>query len=52
MISGALQVAVDDINYNTSLLPNYKLDYIFNNTCGDEMRSNFCIIIVFEILVK
>uniref|UniRef100_A0A915CXI3 Receptor ligand binding region domain-containing protein n=1 Tax=Ditylenchus dipsaci TaxID=166011 RepID=A0A915CXI3_9BILA len=39
MISGALQVAIDDVNYNSSLLPNHKLHYIFNNTCGDEMRS-------------
>ncbi|KAI1715408.1 receptor family ligand binding region domain-containing protein [Ditylenchus destructor] len=38
-ISGALQVAIDDVNYNSSLLPNHKLTYIFNNTCGDEMRS-------------
>uniref|UniRef100_A0A914H865 Guanylate cyclase n=1 Tax=Globodera rostochiensis TaxID=31243 RepID=A0A914H865_GLORO len=38
-ISGALQVAIDDVNSNPKLLPNYRLRYIFNNTCGDEYRS-------------
>uniref|UniRef100_A0A183CED9 Guanylate cyclase n=1 Tax=Globodera pallida TaxID=36090 RepID=A0A183CED9_GLOPA len=35
----ALQVAIDDVNSNPKLLPNYRLRYIFNNTCGDEYRS-------------
>nr|CAD2171192.1 unnamed protein product [Meloidogyne enterolobii] len=39
MISGALQVAIDYVNNNPDMLPGYKLKYIFNNTCGDEMRS-------------
>ncbi|VDM94971.1 unnamed protein product [Thelazia callipaeda] len=39
MISGALKVAVDDVNADSALLPNYKLAYIFNNTCGDEQKS-------------
>jgi hypothetical protein len=39
MISGALQVAIDYVNSNPDMLPGYKLEYIFNNTCGDEMRS-------------
>uniref|UniRef100_A0A915Q3I8 Guanylate cyclase n=1 Tax=Setaria digitata TaxID=48799 RepID=A0A915Q3I8_9BILA len=39
MISGALQVAVDDVNDDPELLPNHKLTYIFNNTCGDEQQS-------------
>ncbi|VDK69516.1 unnamed protein product [Litomosoides sigmodontis] len=39
MISGALQVAVDDVNADPELLPNHKLIYIFNNTCGDEQQS-------------
>jgi len=41
MISGALQVAIDYVNNNPDMLPGYKLKYIFNNTCGDEMRSLF-----------
>ncbi|VBB30422.1 unnamed protein product [Acanthocheilonema viteae] len=39
MISGALQVAVDDVNADPELLPNHKLTYVFNNTCGDEQQS-------------
>ena len=39
MISGAIQVAIDDVNNDPELLPNHRLKYIFNNTCGDEMRS-------------
>lgn len=39
MISGAIQVAIDDINNNNLILPNYTLKYIFGNTCGDEIRS-------------
>ncbi|VDN43765.1 unnamed protein product [Gongylonema pulchrum] len=39
MISGALQVAVDDVNADPALLPKHKLTYIFNNTCGDELQS-------------
>ncbi|VDK69925.1 unnamed protein product [Onchocerca ochengi] len=39
MISGALQVAVDDVNADPELLPNHRLTYTFNNTCGDEKRS-------------
>ncbi|VDM21098.1 unnamed protein product [Wuchereria bancrofti] len=39
MISGALQVAVDDVNADPELLPNHKLVYTFNNTCGDEQQS-------------
>lgn len=41
MISGALQVAVDDVNADPELLPNHKLIYTFNNTCGDEQYSIF-----------
>uniref|UniRef100_A0A914Z0Q9 Guanylate cyclase n=1 Tax=Panagrolaimus superbus TaxID=310955 RepID=A0A914Z0Q9_9BILA len=39
MISGALEVAIEEINANPNLLSNYKLVYLFNNTCGDEKRS-------------
>ncbi|KJH52071.1 ligand-binding protein, receptor family [Dictyocaulus viviparus] len=39
MISGALQVAVDEINSDPNLLPNHKLTYIFDNTCGKEKKS-------------
>lgn len=39
MISGAIQVAIDDVNNDPNLLPDHKLKYIFNNTCGNEMRS-------------
>lgn len=39
MISGALQVAVDDVNADPELLPNHKLTYTYNNTCGDEQQS-------------
>lgn len=44
MISGALQVAVDDVNADPKLLPNHKLIYIFNNTCGDEQQSSICFV--------
>lgn len=39
MISGALQVAVNEINANPNLLPNHRLNYIFDNTCGKERQS-------------
>uniref|UniRef100_A0A1I7X9L4 ANF_receptor domain-containing protein n=1 Tax=Heterorhabditis bacteriophora TaxID=37862 RepID=A0A1I7X9L4_HETBA len=39
MISGALQVAINEINDDPTLLPNHKLTYIFDNTCGSEMSS-------------
>ncbi|CAI4232715.1 unnamed protein product [Auanema sp. JU1783] len=39
MISGALQVAIDEINASNDILPNHKLTYTFENTCGDERRS-------------
>lgn len=39
MISGAMQVAVDDVNADKKLLANYTLSYIFSNTCGDEKQS-------------
>lgn len=32
-------MAIDDVNYNSTLLPNHRLSYIFNNTCGDDKRS-------------
>jgi hypothetical protein len=38
-ISGALRVAIDDVNNNPELLPGYKLKYLYNNTCGEEIRS-------------
>jgi guanylate cyclase, other len=34
-----LQVAIDDINHNSSILPHHRLTYMFNNTCGDELKS-------------
>ncbi|VDM39574.1 unnamed protein product [Toxocara canis] len=39
MISGALHVAVEEVNADPTILPNHKLTYIFNNTCGDERQS-------------
>uniref|UniRef100_A0A7E4URV4 Guanylate cyclase n=1 Tax=Panagrellus redivivus TaxID=6233 RepID=A0A7E4URV4_PANRE len=39
MISGALQVAIEEVNANPDLLSDYELVYLFNNTCGDEKRS-------------
>lgn len=39
MISGALQVAIEEINANPHLLSDYNLVYLFNNTCGEEKRS-------------
>ncbi|KAK6012697.1 ligand-binding protein, receptor family [Ostertagia ostertagi] len=39
MISGALHVAVNEINANPDLLPNHRLNYIFDNTCGKERQS-------------
>uniref|UniRef100_A0AAF5I350 Guanylate cyclase n=1 Tax=Strongyloides stercoralis TaxID=6248 RepID=A0AAF5I350_STRER len=39
VISGALKFAVDEINSNPNLLPNYHIQYVFNNTCGDETLS-------------
>lgn len=39
MISGALQVAIEEINANPNLLADYRLVYIFNNTCGNEKKS-------------
>ncbi|KAI6177512.1 Guanylate cyclase [Aphelenchoides bicaudatus] len=38
-ISGALQVAIDDVNANRSILNDYKLNYLYENTCGKEERS-------------
>lgn len=43
MISGAIRVAIDDVNENPDLLPGYRLKYIYNNTCGDEIRSKIII---------
>ncbi|KAK5976017.1 Ligand-binding protein receptor family, partial [Trichostrongylus colubriformis] len=42
MISGALQVAVNEINANPNLLPNHRLTYIFDNTCGKERQKMNC----------
>ncbi|KAK6738823.1 hypothetical protein RB195_020741 [Necator americanus] len=39
MISGALHVAVNEINADPNLLPNHRLTYIFDNTCGKEKQS-------------
>jgi hypothetical protein len=36
---GALLVAIEDINKNPEILPDYKLTYIYNNTCGDEIKG-------------
>ncbi|CAD6195344.1 unnamed protein product [Caenorhabditis auriculariae] len=39
IISGALVVAVEEINNDTTLLPNHTLKYIFGNTCGNDTKS-------------
>uniref|UniRef100_A0A0N5CAT4 Guanylate cyclase n=1 Tax=Strongyloides papillosus TaxID=174720 RepID=A0A0N5CAT4_STREA len=39
LISGALKFAVDEINSNPDLLPDYYIRYVYNNTCGDEILS-------------
>uniref|UniRef100_A0A0N5A3Y9 Guanylate cyclase n=1 Tax=Parastrongyloides trichosuri TaxID=131310 RepID=A0A0N5A3Y9_PARTI len=39
LISGALKIAIDEINANPNLLPDYYVKYVFNNTCGDETLS-------------
>ncbi|MFH4974134.1 hypothetical protein AB6A40_000843 [Gnathostoma spinigerum] len=39
LISGALHVAIEEVNQDPFLLPNHRLTYIFNNTCGDEKKS-------------
>ncbi|GMR36337.1 hypothetical protein PMAYCL1PPCAC_06532 [Pristionchus mayeri] len=39
VISGALEVAIREINADPSILPNHTLSYIFRNTCGDEKIS-------------
>lgn len=51
MISGALQVAIDYVNNDPNMLPGYKLEYIFNNTCGDEMRSFIFKFILFKFFI-
>lgn len=38
-ISGALVVAIDEINNNPKLLPNHTLKYIWGNTCGNDTQS-------------
>lgn len=40
-VSGALQVAIDDINSNSTKLKGHKLNYLFGNTCGKEEWSRF-----------
>uniref|UniRef100_A0A1I8AX58 Guanylate cyclase n=1 Tax=Steinernema glaseri TaxID=37863 RepID=A0A1I8AX58_9BILA len=40
LISGAIVVAIDDINANPSILPDYHLSYVYNNTCGKERASS------------
>jgi hypothetical protein len=43
-ISGAIVVAIDDINQNPALLPDYRLSYLFDNTCGNNRQgTDFCI---------
>ncbi|ESO83957.1 hypothetical protein LOTGIDRAFT_108278 [Lottia gigantea] len=39
VISGALTYAVDEINQNTSILPEYHLDFIWDNTWDDTLIS-------------
>ncbi|CEF71158.1 Protein kinase domain and Adenylyl cyclase class-3/4/guanylyl cyclase domain and Serine-threonine/tyrosine-protein kinase catalytic domain and Extracellular ligand-binding receptor domain and Protein kinase-like domain and Periplasmic binding protein-like I domain-containing protein [Strongyloides ratti] len=39
LISGALKFAIDEINSNENLLPDYYIKYVFNNTCDDETLS-------------
>uniref|UniRef100_A0A914WYR8 Receptor ligand binding region domain-containing protein n=1 Tax=Plectus sambesii TaxID=2011161 RepID=A0A914WYR8_9BILA len=38
-ISGALAVAVDEINADPLILPGYRLNYTFENTCGQVVDS-------------
>ena len=38
-ISGALVVAIDEINANLDVLPGYRLNYIHENTCGQVLNS-------------
>ncbi|CAJ0587054.1 unnamed protein product, partial [Mesorhabditis spiculigera] len=39
VISGALRVAIEEINNDPTILPNHSLAYTFSNTCGDEKTS-------------
>lgn len=52
MISGALHVAVEEVNADPNILPNHKLIYIFNNTCGDEKQSKTNLIFLYKILKR
>lgn len=39
-ISGAIVVAIDDINHNPSLLSDYRLSYVYDNTCGNKQQGS------------
>ena len=39
-ISGAIKYAVEQINNCSSLLPDVELDFIYNDTQGDVLKSN------------
>ena len=40
IISGAIKYAVEQINNSSSLLPDVELDFIYNDTMGDVLKSN------------
>ena len=40
LISGAIKYAVEQINNCSSILPDVQLDFIYNDTLGDVLKSN------------
>ena len=39
VVSGALRYAIEEVNSNPQMLSGYKLDFIFANECGEELRA-------------
>lgn len=39
LISGAMRLAVEEINHSNQVLPQYQLDFIFNDTRGKQLKS-------------